>query len=317
ENGPVWLEEGGHFPFNSPKKTFGIAAGSKGLEKGPGGLLYVMGIYPHQVYGDDVGASVAMVNAWNPVVRGDVRPSGEDHDVCLGVPLKRCALMVSLTPEHRGGGVVSAGEEDDGQSRFRVAALARERRLGLGAEEAGMVTGGSRSGVGDPRLVSTTQGGSMTAEVVRTGAIVDCGRLGSGGKAPRSERSSGVAGGGGSGADSSSRSAEMEDGNKSQEELLTLLASEYDEWLDLYPCLSLLASIALIVPVSSVNCERDFSAMNRIKTDLRNRLQGEHLAAWLGISINGPEPKEVPYDLGLEFFFRNTRKFWKLNLTIC
>ncbi|CAL8288086.1 unnamed protein product [Arctogadus glacialis] len=67
--------------------------------------------------------------------------------------------------------------------------------------------------------------------------------------------------------------------NKSQEELLTLLASEYDEWLDLYPCLSLLASIALIVPVSSVNCERDFSAMNRIKTDLRNRLQGEHLAA--------------------------------------
>ena len=49
--------------------------------------------------------------------------------------------------------------------------------------------------------------------------------------------------------------------NKSQEELLTLLASEYDEWSDLYPCLSLLASIALIVPVSSVNCERDFSAM--------------------------------------------------------
>ena len=53
---------------------------------------------------------------------------------------------------------------------------------------------------------------------------------------------------------------------KSQEELLTLLASEYNEWLDLYPCLSLLASIALIVPVSSVNCERDFSAMNRVST---------------------------------------------------
>ena len=44
------------------------------------------------------------------------------------------------------------------------------------------------------------------------GAVVDCGRVGSGGKAPRSERGSGVAGGGGSGADSSSRSAEMEDG---------------------------------------------------------------------------------------------------------
>ena len=53
---------------------------------------------------------------------------------------------------------------------------------------------------------------------------------------------------------------------KSQEELLTLLASVYDEWLDLYPCLSLLASIALIVPVSSVHCERDFSAVNRVST---------------------------------------------------
>ena len=72
--------------------------------------------------------------------------------------------------------MVSAGEEDDGQSRLRVAALARERRLGLGAEEAVMVTGGSGSGVGDPRLVSRTPGGSMTAEVVRTGGTTGGGR---------------------------------------------------------------------------------------------------------------------------------------------
>ena len=72
--------------------------------------------------------------------------------------------------------MVSAGEEDDGQSRLRVAALARERRLGLGAEEAVMVTGGSGSGVGDPRLVSTMQGGSMTAAVVRTGGTTGGGR---------------------------------------------------------------------------------------------------------------------------------------------
>ncbi|CAL8319255.1 unnamed protein product [Gadus morhua 'NCC'] len=125
-----------------------------------------------------------------------------------------------------GDGEVSAGDKGDGQSCFRNS----ERRLGLGVEEAGIVTGGSGSGVGDPRLVSTTQGGSMTAAVVRTGgttgggrglvtgAIVDCGSLGSGGKAPRSERGSGVAGGGGSGADSSSRSAEMEDGGDQREQ---------------------------------------------------------------------------------------------------
>ncbi|XP_041924813.1 uncharacterized protein LOC121688957 isoform X2 [Alosa sapidissima] len=50
---------------------------------------------------------------------------------------------------------------------------------------------------------------------------------------------------------------------KNQEELLSLLASEFDEWANLYPCLSLLASIALVIPVSSVNCERDFSTMKR------------------------------------------------------
>ncbi|RXN37536.1 zinc finger protein 862-like [Labeo rohita] len=96
--------------------------------------------------------------------------------------------------------------------------------------------------------------------------------------------------------------------NKNQEELLSLLASEFDEWANLYPCLSLLASIALVIPVSSVNCERDFSTMNRVKTDLRNKLQGEHLAACLRISINGACPEDFPYDRALESFFRKPRK---------
>ncbi len=42
------------------------------------------------------------------------------------------------------------------------------------------------------------------------------------------------------------------------------LASEFDEWADIYPCLSQLAAVALVIPVSSVNCERDFSAMSRV-----------------------------------------------------
>jgi hypothetical protein len=71
-----------------------------------------------------------------------------------------------------GDGEVSAGDKGDGQSCFRNS----ERRLGLGVEEAGIVTGGSGSGVGDPRLVSTTQGGSMTAAVVRTGGTTGGGR---------------------------------------------------------------------------------------------------------------------------------------------
>ena len=42
---------------------------------------------------------------------------------------------------------------------------------------------------------------------------------------------------------------------------------------DLFPQLSRLASIALILPVSTAECERCFSAMNRIKTNRKNRLQ--------------------------------------------
>nr|XP_055052185.1 uncharacterized protein LOC129437856 [Misgurnus anguillicaudatus]XP_055052186.1 uncharacterized protein LOC129437856 [Misgurnus anguillicaudatus] len=92
--------------------------------------------------------------------------------------------------------------------------------------------------------------------------------------------------------------------NKTREELLSLLESEFDEWANLYPFLSLLASIALVIPISSVHCERDFSTMNRVKTDLRNQLQGEHLSACLRISINGPQTEDFPYERALEYFFR-------------
>ncbi len=49
-----------------------------------------------------------------------------------------------------------------------------------------------------------------------------------------------------------------------QAEILQLLASEHDEWAEIYPNLSLLASAGLVIPVSTVNCERDFSTMNRV-----------------------------------------------------
>ncbi|KAK5859373.1 hypothetical protein PBY51_020933 [Eleginops maclovinus] len=66
------------------------------------------------------------------------------------------------------------------------------------------------------------------------------------------------------------------------------LSSQNDEWAQLYPSMSQLAAIALTVPISSVNCERDFSMMNRVKTDLRNGLQGDHLAACMLLSISRP-----------------------------
>jgi len=45
-----------------------------------------------------------------------------------------------------------------------------------------------------------------------------------------------------------------------------------------------------------------------VKTDLRNRLQGDHLAACMLLSINGPPLSEFPYDRALDLFFQKPRK---------
>lgn len=45
-----------------------------------------------------------------------------------------------------------------------------------------------------------------------------------------------------------------------------------------------LCQIISVIPASSVDCERGFSALNLIKTNLRSRLRGEHLESLLRIS---------------------------------
>lgn len=50
---------------------------------------------------------------------------------------------------------------------------------------------------------------------------------------------------------------------------MNLLGSECNEWGQIYPLPSRLAAVALVILVSSVNCERDsyFSTMNRVRTE--------------------------------------------------
>jgi len=55
----------------------------------------------------------------------------------------------------------------------------------------------------------------------------------------------------------------------------------------MYPQLSLAAEIFLCAPISTATVERDFSTMNRVLTDLWNRLT-EHLEQLMKISIEGP-----------------------------
>ena len=59
-----------------------------------------------------------------------------------------------------------------------------------------------------------------------------------------------------------------------------------EEVVPLYPELAKLAHIGLVIPAT---CERGFSAMKRIKTELRNRLTTKVLDCLMQISIDGPD----------------------------
>ena len=64
----------------------------------------------------------------------------------------------------------------------------------------------------------------------------------------------------------------------------------------LYPTLSHLASIALILPVSTADCERGFSTLKRIKTDARNRLKTDTLDKLIRLSSEGPCMEQFNFD---------------------
>ena len=56
----------------------------------------------------------------------------------------------------------------------------------------------------------------------------------------------------------------------------------------LYPNLCILAAVGLVLPLSTVDCERGFSDLKLIKTPLRNRLCVSTLESLLWIAIEGP-----------------------------
>ena len=64
----------------------------------------------------------------------------------------------------------------------------------------------------------------------------------------------------------------------------------------LYPTISHLASIALVLPVSTADCERGFSTLKRIKTDARNRLKTDTLDKLIRLSSEGPCMEQFNFD---------------------
>ena len=63
-----------------------------------------------------------------------------------------------------------------------------------------------------------------------------------------------------------------------------------------------LAELLLVFPVSNATVERGFSAMKRIKSDWRNRLNEETLDNLMRISIDGPPLPDLIHRWQLNFF---------------
>ena len=67
------------------------------------------------------------------------------------------------------------------------------------------------------------------------------------------------------------------------------------ERIQLFPTLSKLIVRGLLLPTATADCERAFSAMNRIKTSPRNRLKTKTLEQLMFISIEGPPPDKFDF----------------------
>ena len=70
--------------------------------------------------------------------------------------------------------------------------------------------------------------------------------------------------------------------------MYTTLTSLLDDYSDIYPDFAILASVAVIIPVSSAPCQRGFSHQNVLKNKLRNRLNPERLNMLMTIRLAGP-----------------------------
>ena len=82
-------------------------------------------------------------------------------------------------------------------------------------------------------------------------------------------------------------------------------------------------SISLCIMVGNAEAERVFSTMNRIKTNLRNRLQGEQLERLIRISHSKATRAQFEFDGAARIFFNiaprrlQWRSFlWSLNITV-
>ena len=81
----------------------------------------------------------------------------------------------------------------------------------------------------------------------------------------------------------------------STQEVMALLVQKED-LADLFPNLFRVALIGLLIPSSTADCERGFSALKRIKSPRRNRFSNAITVQLLFIAIEGPTVADFVFD---------------------
>ena len=81
----------------------------------------------------------------------------------------------------------------------------------------------------------------------------------------------------------------------------------------LFPIMAELIARGLTIPIATADCERGFSAMNRIKTSPRNRLKTKTLEQLMLISIEGPALEQFDFSAAAEKWGKkkNRRIHWQ------
>ena len=77
---------------------------------------------------------------------------------------------------------------------------------------------------------------------------------------------------------------------------------------DTYPNLYILGKIGLIIPITSVNCERAISRYNAIKTDVRVTLNVDNVNKLMMLSIEAPSYKTFNYEPAFEEWCMKTNR---------
>ena len=75
-----------------------------------------------------------------------------------------------------------------------------------------------------------------------------------------------------------------------------------------FPQFAKIAAFALAIPVSSVPCERGFSAQKRIQSRLRSSLLPEKVDNLMKVSLLGPPINKFNIDYALNIFNTKERK---------